>query len=306
MAFGGKKAASVPLWQQFFLGAVSGMIASASTHPLDLIKVRIQVNKSATADPTAQKEGILRTGVRVFKLEGLPGLYKGLTASLLRQATYTNARFGLYLTIKDHLADENGNLPTLQKILAGMLAGAGGSLVGNPADVIMVRMQADGRLPPDKRRNYKHAFDGLFRIAREEGVATLWAGTLPNLQRAMLMSAGQLATYDQVKAYFMKSKLGDGIINHFVSSTVAAFVATVITTPLDVVKTRIMNSKAGEYSGSLDCFKKTLAAEGPFAFYKGFVPFFLRLGPHTVISLIAFEQLSILMNKVMEPYRKRK
>ncbi len=93
-----------------------------------------------------------------------------LTASLLRQATYTNARFGLYLSIKDHLADQNGtrlvffrvlshtaavylsqltcecigNLPPLQKIVAGMLAGAGGSLVGNPADVIMVRMQADG------------------------------------------------------------------------------------------------------------------------------------------------------------------
>jgi hypothetical protein len=95
-----------------------------------------------------------------------------------------------------------------------MLAGAGGSLVGNPADVIMVRMQADGtnsmsrsfpstytslffvlgRLPEAQRRNYKHAFDGLFRIAREEGITTLWTGTLPNLQRAMLMTAGQLAT----------------------------------------------------------------------------------------------------------------
>jgi hypothetical protein len=71
----------------------------------------------------------------------------------------------------------------------------------------------------------------------------------------------------------------------------------VLTNPLDVVKTRIMNQKTGEYAGSLDCIRKTLANEGPLAFYKGFLPFWLRLGPHTIISLIAFEHLSVFARR---------
>jgi solute carrier family 25 protein 14/30 len=42
---------------------------------------------------------------------------------------------------------------------------------------------------------------------------------------------------------------------------------------------------------------QTLANEGPLAFYKGFLPFWLRLGPHTIISLIAFEHLSVFSRR---------
>jgi hypothetical protein len=55
-----------------------------------------------------------------------------------------------------------------------MTAGALGAFVGSPADLVLVRMQADGKLPPSQRRNYKHAFEGLARIIREEGIATCW------------------------------------------------------------------------------------------------------------------------------------
>lgn len=58
------------------------------------------------------------------------------------------------------------------KILAGMAAGAVGAVVGTPAEIALVRMTSDGRLPPEKRRGYKNVFDALIRMSREEGENT--------------------------------------------------------------------------------------------------------------------------------------
>lgn len=98
-----------------------------------------------------------------------------------------------------------------------MMAGAGGALVGSPADVVLVRMQADGKLPIEQRRNYKHAIDGLVKITKNEGVLNLWRGVGPNIGRAMLMTAGQVASYDQAKEMLITqtSLFKDNIVTHF-------------------------------------------------------------------------------------------
>jgi hypothetical protein len=178
-----------------------------------------------------------------------------------------------------------------------MSAGAIGAFVGSPADLVLVRMQADGKLPVGQRIGYKNAFDGLARIIREEGVVSLWRGSGPNSIRAMLMNTGQVASYDQAKELLLKIDFfKDDIITHSISSVVAAFIATLICNPVDVIKTRVMNSKKGStgniiYKNSLDCLTKTLTSEGPLALYKGFWPFFARLGPHTIITFIVYERL---------------
>jgi solute carrier family 25 oxoglutarate transporter 11 len=78
--------------------------------------------------------------------------------------------------VKDWIApkDRVGPPPLWEKLFAGMSAGAIGAFVGSPADIVMVRMQADGKLPPEQRINYRGAFDGLARITKEEGVGALW------------------------------------------------------------------------------------------------------------------------------------
>ena len=76
-----------------------------------------------------------------------------------------------------------------------MTAGAIGSFVGTPSDMIMVRMQTDPTLPPSQRRNYKNVFDALQRIPREEGVTRLWKGATPTIMRASFSSAGMFTTY---------------------------------------------------------------------------------------------------------------
>eukprot|EP01088_Endostelium_zonatum_P019530 TRINITY_DN6781_c0_g1_i1.p1 TRINITY_DN6781_c0_g1~~TRINITY_DN6781_c0_g1_i1.p1 ORF type:complete len:296 (-),score=47.71 TRINITY_DN6781_c0_g1_i1:66-953(-) len=287
MSFGGKREVPAPI--QFFGGAFGGMVASAATHPLDLAKVLMQVTDKEG------KQGFFRTCSTVYRNQGLKGLYQGLSASLLRQCTYTMTRVGLYGLLRTRFQQKDGSLPLWQKIVVSMAAGAGGAIVGTPADVTLVRMQADSKKPIEKRRNYKNAINGLIRIAKEEGFLQMWSGCWPNVYRAMLMSAGQLASYDQAKGTLLEAGMKDGILLHTLASGFAGFVATVITNPLDVIKTRIMNSEKGTYKGSMDCFTKTLRSEGPFAFYKGFLPFYVRLGPHTMITLVVLEQFNSLV-----------
>jgi len=315
MSFGGAKSEKKsleqpePIWRQFLLGGLSGCAAAIVTHPIDLIKVRMQIAvKKFSTDPV---DGMLKTGFKAAKQEGIMALYNGLSASILRQATYTTARIGLYLQIKEALNEEGKTMPLYQKILASMLSGAGGALVGSPADVVLVRMQADGKLPLEKRRNYRHAVDGLVRLAKSEGILSLWKGCGPNINRAMLMTVGQLASYDHIKQLLLQTGyFKDNITTHFSSSLIAAFIAAALTSPFDVIKTRIMNQQAQVrqtlesktlrsdmiYSNSFDCFRKIMQTEGIIGFYKGFVPYFVRLGPHTILTFIFFEQFARLID----------
>lgn len=70
--------------------------------------------------------------------------------------------------------------------------------------VAVVRMTADGRLPEVSRRNYKHVFDALWRIQKDEGVKGLWRGTTATVFRAMTANVTQLMSYDAAKSYLMK------------------------------------------------------------------------------------------------------
>jgi solute carrier family 25 (mitochondrial oxoglutarate transporter), member 11 len=79
-----------------------------------------------------------------------------------------------------------------------MSAGAVASFLACPVEVCLVRMQADGKLLAEQRRNYTNVLNALYRVAREEGPVTYWRGASPTVLRAMVVSTTQLGTYDQV------------------------------------------------------------------------------------------------------------
>ena len=152
-------------------------------------------------------------------------------------------------------------------------------------------MQHDAALPAAERRNYKHALDGLLRMAREEGVVSLWRGVIPNSIRGVFMTASQLASYDTFKRLLLESKalnMKDDLTTHFSASILAGFVATTVCSPVDVIKTRVMSAKGktGLVSLLVDLYRK----EGLSWCFKGWVPSFIRLGPHTIATFVFLEQ----------------
>lgn len=139
--------------------------------------------------------------------------------------------------------------------------------------------------------SYKNAIDGLIRVYREEGFTRLFSGATTATGRGFLMTIGQIAFYEQVKLMLLQSGyFKDDPRLHFVSSFTAGAIATTLTQPLDVLKTRAMNAKPGEYKGQWDIVRH-VAKLGPLGFFKGFLPAFVRVGPHTVLTFLLLEQL---------------
>ncbi|GAB2261257.1 hypothetical protein Droror1_Dr00002254 [Drosera rotundifolia] len=290
----------------FVNGGTSGMLATCVIQPIDMIKVEKSVDflllgMNLWVNGVRIQLGQGSAGVvtrTMLKNEGIGAFYKGLSAGLLRQATYTTARLGTFriLTNKAIAANDGKPLPLYQKALCGLTAGAIGACFGSPADLALIRMQADATLPAAQRRHYKNAFHALYRIVADEGVLSLWKGAGPTVVRAMALNMGMLASYDQSVEFF-KDSLGMGELMTVVgASAVSGFFASACSLPFDYVKTQIQKMQPDAdgrypYSGSLDCTIKTLKSGGPLKFYTGFPVYCARIAPHVMLTWIFLNQI---------------
>ncbi|XP_054737260.1 mitochondrial 2-oxoglutarate/malate carrier protein-like [Anastrepha obliqua] len=289
-----KPMARIPTPLKYAFGGLSAMGAVCAVHPMDLIKTRMQV-----AGSNGAKSPSLTQMIRVtIKHDGIFGLYKGLGASLLRQALYSTTRIGVFTSISEYHRNAYQSEPTLgTNILIALFAGATGALVGTPADLGLVRMMTDARLPPAERRNYTSIFNALTRIVKEEGILALWRGAVPTVGRAVVVNMAQLASYSQFRR-LAQLNLGikEGFGVHLVASTGSGILTATVSLPVDIAKTRIQNMKAiagkPEYRGILDVILKISRNEGILALWRGYVPYILRVVPTTILIFVILEQLN--------------
>jgi len=287
---------------KFLFGGLSGMGATLFVQPFDLVKTRMQIAGAGSGKKEFRNSfHCIQT---VVSREGVLGLYQGIGAALLRQATYTTGRLGVYTYLNDTYRNRYNRTPNLPASMGiGMIAGACGAFIGTPAEVALIRMASDGRLPLNERRNYKNVFNALSRITKEEGLTALWRGSFPTVGRAMVVNMTQLASYTQFKTYFKNGPLqmDEGIKLHFAASMLSGLLTTIASMPLDIAKTRIQNMKTidgkSEYRGTIDVLMRVAKQEGVFSLWKGFTPYYCRLGPHTVLTFIILEQLNMGYNK---------
>lgn len=239
--------------------------------------------------------GVFGTISTMVRTEGPRSLYNGLVAGLQRQLCFASIRIGLYDNVKNFYTGGKDNPSVLIRILAGCTTGAMAVSFAQPTDVVKVRFQAQMNLSGVARR-YSGTMQAYKQIYQLEGFRGLWKGTLPNITRNALVNCTELVTYDLIKEAILRHNLlSDNLPCHFVSAFGAGFVTTVIASPVDVVKTRYMNSPPGQYKSAINCAWTMLTKEGPTAFYKGFVPSFLRLGSWNVVMFVSFEQIKRAM-----------
>jgi solute carrier family 25 oxoglutarate transporter 11 len=274
---------------QFFYGGLSGMLAICVVHPMDVVKTRMQLSNMN------QHKNSIQAFLNIAKAEGFRSLYSGLTAGLFRQATYTTTKLGVFNVLMCELTKKDANdkpVPPsfMVKTMGGMVAGAFAAIVGTPAEVALIRMQSDGRLPVEMRRNYKHVFDALIRIYREEGLLRMWRGCSPTVGRAVVLNAAQLAVYAQAKQVILaETSLPDNALTHLLASLAAGFAASFVSLPFDMAKTTLQ-ADGTQYKSTMDVLVKTVQRDGVFRLWRGFTPYFLKIGPHTVLTFLIFEQ----------------
>mmetsp|Transcript_16881 Transcript_16881/g.28601 ORF Transcript_16881/g.28601 Transcript_16881/m.28601 type:complete len:137 (+) Transcript_16881:62-472(+) len=123
--------------------------------------------------------------------------------------------------------------------VAGALGGLIGSAIANPADLLKIRMQAQ---PVGENHSIRWHISDVYR--HSGSIAGFYKGVQPTMLRAMLLNATNLGTYDTIKHEIIRREiLEDGLYCRYISSVFAGFFMALSTSPVDNIKTRVMNQR---------------------------------------------------------------
>merc|ERR1719517_407353 len=228
----------------------------------------------------------------MMKNEGFGAFYTGLSAGLTRQVVYTGARLGLFDKFTASCKEPGKPLSFAANSVCALGAGGIAAVAGNPADLALIRMQADSMKPAAERAGYTNVFSTLGLITKSEGAMGLLAGAGPTATRAMALNFGMLA-FNATGKDMLGSMGVTGAAQVFGASAIAGFFASFFSLPFDFVKTQMQKQKpdpvTGElkYKSAVDCAAKIMREGGPLRFYAGFPTFYVRIAPHAMITLIA-------------------
>merc|ERR1719476_195077 len=251
-----------------------------------MVKVRIQLLAGS-----ANAAGPVTIASNMLKTEGLAAFYTGLTAGLTRQIVYTGARLGLFDQFTGAMKKPGKSLSFGENAVCALSAGGLAAIVGNPADLALIRMQADSMLPAAERQGYTNVFTTMGKIVAADGVGGLLAGAGPTASRAMALNFGMLA-FNASSKDLLQAMGVTGAPLVFGASAIAGFFASFFSLPFDFVKTQLQKQKpdpvTGElqYKSAMDCVGKVMKEGGPLRFYAGFPTFYFRIAPHAMITLI--------------------
>ncbi|KAL5555833.1 hypothetical protein UlMin_038069 [Ulmus minor] len=234
-------------------GGTAGVVVETALYPIDTIKTRLQA---------------ARGGGKIV----LKGLYSGLAGNLAGVLPASAVFVGVYEPAKQKLLQMfPENLSAVAHFTAGAMGGIAASLIRVPTEVVKQRMQTG---------QFTSAPDAVRLIASKEGFKGLYAGYGSFLLRDLPFDAIQFCIYEQLRIGYKAAAKRD--LNDPENAIIGAFAGVLtgaITTPLDVIKTRLMTQGSGnQYKGIIDCVQTIVREEGPPALLKGIGPRVLWIG----------------------------
>lgn len=303
---GGKKPASAAT--NLIAGGGAGMMEALVCHPLDTIKVRMQLSRRARA-PGAPKRGFITTGKEIVKRETPLGLYKGLGAVLTGIVPKMAIRFTSYEWYKQALADEDGMVSSKSTFMAGLAAGITEAVcVVTPMEVVKIRLQAQHHSMADpldvpKYRNAAHAF---YTIIKEEGAGTLWRGVSLTALRQGTNQAANFTAYSELRAALQKYQGTNDLPSYQTSviGLISGACGPFTNAPIDTIKTRLQKMPAEPGKSALaritGIFNEMWRQEGIRSFYKGITPRVMRVAPGQAVTFTVYEYLKDILEKGRE------
>ncbi|KAL6007554.1 hypothetical protein ACLOJK_033052 [Asimina triloba] len=253
-------------------GAAAGAIAATFVCPLDVIKTRLQVHGSPDTRHTGYRGSLIITSLeQIIKKEGIRGMYRGLSPTILALIPNWAVYFTAYEQLKRLLQSHDGNhgLSFGTQMLAASGAGVATAVATNPLWVVKTRLQTQGMrsgVVP-----YKSVFSALRRISHEEENTTVDK-----------LSAGNVA----------------------IASSLSKILASTLTYPHEVVRSRLQEqgharNSTDHYAGVIDCVKKVFQKQGIPGFYRGCATNLLRTTPAAVITFTSFETIHRFLQRVI-------
>ncbi|EPS69267.1 hypothetical protein M569_05501 [Genlisea aurea] len=287
---------SIPPYMKAVSGSIGGVVEACCLQPIDVIKTRLQLDRSGAY------RGIFHCGGTVVRAEGVRALWKGLTPFATHLTLKYALRMGSNALLQSAFKDsQTGDLTTRARMLSGFGAGVLEALaIVTPFEVVKIRLQQQKGLSPELLK-YKGPLHCARTIVREEGLFSgLWSGAAPTVMRNGTNQAAMFTAKNAFDALLWSKHEGDGNVLQPWQSMISGFLAgtsgPICTGPFDVVKTRLMaqSSRSGggaRYRGMFHAIASIYSEEGLRALWKGLVPRLMRIPPGQGIMWAVSDQV---------------
>lgn len=284
--------------KSFLSGGVGGACVVAVGHPFDLVKVRMQ-----TSNLQQSTFGVLRN---TFAKEGIPGLYRGVTAPLTAVTPVFALSFWGYdigkraVKAMDRSTQLNPGeayqFTIPQLVVAGGLSAIPTTLAMAPSERIKCLLQVQANeVEKGGKAKYSGMMDCGKAIYKEGGVRSLYRGTVLTLMRDVPGSMAWFGTYELVKKELMHLQGIDpntGTLSPLAVLAAGGFAGMTcwaVAIPPDVLKSRYQTAPEGMYSGLADVYGHLMKEEGPSALFKGLKPAMIRAFPANAACFLGME-----------------
>ncbi|TYG50787.1 hypothetical protein ES288_D10G203800v1 [Gossypium darwinii] len=307
-------------------GAISGGISRTVTSPLDVIKIRFQVQLEPTSSwallrgdlsGSSKYTGMSQATKDILREEGLPGFWRGNVPALLMVMPYTAIQFAVLHKLKTFASGSSKTVDHLSispylSYISGGLAGCAATVGSYPFDLLRTILASQG-----EPKVYPTMRSALFDIISTRGFRGLYAGLSPTLVEIVPYAGLQFGTYDTFKRWamtwnrsrsFNTSSTTDHSLSSFqlfICGLAAGTCAKLVCHPLDVVKKRFQieglqrHPKYGArvdhrayhraYKNMFDALQRILQSEGWHGLYKGIVPSTIKAAPAGAVTFVAYE-----------------
>ncbi|XP_023238728.1 mitochondrial thiamine pyrophosphate carrier-like isoform X2 [Centruroides sculpturatus] len=291
-----------------FAGAASGAITRFLFQPLDVVKIRfqLQIEPISKTSVTSKYKGFIQAFFLIPYEEGIGALWKGHIPAQFLSILYGTIQFSTFehLTFRawKHLPpDIEANWKPTIHFFCGGAAGCVATVGVQPFDVLRTRLVAQG-----EPKAYTGMYHGVISIISQEGSRSLYKGLVPTLIQILPYTGAQFSFYKLFQQLWNKyTNRPLGLLGTTICASSAGIAAKGVVYPLDLIKKRIQIQgfqKAREqfgsfrkYKGVTDCFISTLREEGIRGLYKGFFPSVVKAAVVTASYFVVYEQIIKLL-----------
>lgn len=272
-------------------GALAGLIADLSVHPMDTIRARLQTRTS--------NKSVFGTFKQIYLKEGFRTLYKGFGTVALFTVPAHSLYFGAY-ELSKKLHEPSKNLSEKSHwvyFVSGMWAEVGGSILWVPMDIIKQKLQVqkDGN-----KMKYRHTYDVVKDIYKMEGIRGFYRGTIAGLLTYCPFVGIYFMLYEEWKKRVSKlyTNRNYDFASYLVGGFVSGAIASAVTNPFDIIKTnlQVFSVREGGHSGIIAAVKSLYAEGGLSAFKRGMSARILWIAPSCSITIASYEQCKRLLS----------
>lgn len=272
---------------RFALGSIAGATGATVVYPIDLVKTRMQNQRSGSIIGELMYRNSWDCAKKVIRHEGIFGLYSGLLPQLVGVCPEKAIKLTMNDFVRDKLTSDKGEITFLHECIAGGTAGASQVMFTNPLEIVKIRLQVAGEITTGPKVS-------ALGVIRELGLRGLYKGSKACFLRDIPFSAIYFPTYAHCKLKFADQDGHNSPGTLLLSAVIAGVPAAYMVTPADVIKTRLqVAARAGQttYSGVIDATRKIMKEEGFSAFWKGGPARVFRSAPQFGFTLLTYEIL---------------